>query len=163
MEIVKATTEQQIKAIVSLAEEIWRETYTPLLPEGQVDYMLEKFQSEKAVKEQMKNGGYEYYVLVDENGISGFTGIVKEEGRLFLSKLYVHSSARRKGYATKVFEFLKGVAKENGCAYIYLTVNKDNSNAVKTYEKSGFKNVKSAVTDIGNGYVMDDYIMQLDV
>jgi RimJ/RimL family protein N-acetyltransferase len=43
---------------------------------------------------------------------------------------------------------------------IALTVNKNNVNSIKAYEKMGFKNVGSVVQDIGSGYVMDDYKME---
>jgi diphthamide synthase (EF-2-diphthine--ammonia ligase) len=46
-------SEKQITAVVRLAREIWQEHYEPIIGQKQVDYMLEKFQSEKALVEQL--------------------------------------------------------------------------------------------------------------
>lgn len=43
---------------------------------------------------------------------------------------------------------------------IQLTVNKHNINSINAYKKWGFKTIDSVVTDIGSGFVMDDYIME---
>ena len=46
------------------------------------------------------------------------------------------------------------------CKSISLTVNKYNTDSIKAYEKMGFEKIDSVVMDIGNGYVMDDYVMK---
>jgi ribosomal protein S18 acetylase RimI-like enzyme len=43
-----------------------------------------------------------------------------------------------------------------------LNVNRFNP-AVSFYEKYGFRTVKEEVIDIGNGFVMDDFVMVLEV
>lgn len=58
---------------------------------------------------------------------------------------------------------MAGCAKKLKLGYVYLTVNKGNERAIKVYEKFGFIKTDSIVTDIGNGYVMDDYVYRLDV
>ena len=58
------------------------------------------------------------------------------------------------------FNKIKQIALEYGKNKIKLTVNKNNTNTIKTYEKWGFKQIDSVVTDIGCGFVMDDYIME---
>ncbi|MDE6598748.1 MAG: GNAT family N-acetyltransferase, partial [Oscillospiraceae bacterium] len=68
-----------------------------------------------------------------------------------------------KGYATEVFEFLKRYCRENGLHAVWRTVNKHNKTAISVYEKRGFRKIGEGVTDIGNGFVMDDYYFQLDV
>ena len=86
---------------------------------------------------------------------------IQPKGReLFLSKIYVLSSRRGLGYGKKAVQFVETVAKELNLNKIALTVNKNNVNSIKAYEKIGFKNVGSVVQDIGNGFVMDDYKME---
>ena len=43
---------------------------------------------------------------------------------------------------------------------MYLTVNKQNKMAIRAYEKQGFITVDAVVTDIGEGFVLDDCIME---
>ena len=40
-----------------------------------------------------------------------------------------------------------------------LTVNKKNTHAAQVYEHYGYKTVEWVESDIGNGYVMDDFVM----
>ena len=39
-------------------------------------------------------------------------------------------------------------------------VNKNNKDAIEKYIHLGFKQIDFVVPDIGNGYVMDDYVME---
>lgn len=146
--------------IEKLAKEIWTEHYISILSKEQIDYMLEKYQSAKAVREQIKNG-YSYFVMYLNGVISGYTGIVFEKDKMFLSKLYVKKQARKKHIAKNTLDYLKKLCREKGYNKIYLTVNKNNSDSVKAYKNMGFYELDSTVTDIGNGFVMDDYIMEL--
>ena len=41
-----------------------------------------------------------------------------------------------------------------------LWVLRDNESARRFYEKLGFKNVGEQITDVGNGFVMDDFLME---
>ena len=75
---------------------------------------------------------------------------------MFLSKLYVKKEFRHKGIGKAVFEKIK----DFGFDKIQLTVNKYNKNTIDAYLKYGFKIIDSVVSDIGNGFVMDDYIME---
>ncbi len=88
LQIKKAETENQIHEIADLAAVIWKEHFTPIIGEEQVAYMVEKFQSFPALSQQIRDG-YEYYQFSDSNEFCGYCGIHPEDGRLFLSKLYI--------------------------------------------------------------------------
>ena len=60
--------------------------------------------------------------------------------------------------STEAFEKIKQLSQHKP---IRLTVNKYNINTIKAYEKWGFKTVDAVVTDIGSGFVMDDFIMEM--
>ena len=156
MKIEKATPSQ----IEILAKEIWNEHYSKILSKEQIDYMLKNFQSEKAIKVQIQDG-YNYFVMMVDNEIIGYTGVIFQEEKLFLSKLYIKKEARGKGVARNTLEFLKSLCIDKGYNKIYLTVNKYNTDSIAAYKKMGFEIIDSVVSDIGNGYVMDDYIMEL--
>ncbi|MBD5159938.1 MAG: GNAT family N-acetyltransferase [Ruminococcus sp.] len=159
--IEKIKTDNELREIAVLAEKIWHECFVGIISAGQIDYMVEKFQSFGAMKNQTETQDY-YYMAVRNNGsLCGYIGVKPEnDDRFFLSKLYLHESARGMGTASlmlaKVFEEARNAGKKS----VYLTVNKYNSHAVKVYKKTGFVIIDSVVTDIGNGYVMDDYIME---
>ena len=162
MHIEQATTEEEIQTIADLAEIIWHQHFTPIIVKEQVIYMVEKFQSFNALKAQIENG-YEYYRIFDQDEFCGYCGIHPENGKLFLSKLYLKKEARGKHLATNVFEFLKQLCRERGLSAIWLTCNKHNDNSLAVYRHLGFETVDTQVADIGNGFVMDDYIMEVTV
>ena len=89
------------------------------------------------------------------------TSDIAEENKMFLSKLYIKKEFRGRGAARLMLENCVLRAKENELDEIYLTVNKNNLSSVAAYEKMGFVNSESVISDIGNGYYMDDYIMRL--
>lgn len=155
-EIVK--TKDEIAETARLAEEIWNQHFITIISKGQIDYMLEKFQSEKAMTQQISEG-YTYYNFVLDNIIIGYFVICpKEDNTLFLSKLYLKQEYRGNGYARQAFEFIKKLAKDKGFQMIWLTVNKHNDDTVAVYKKLGMEVIRTEVTDIGNDYVMDDFV-----
>ncbi|MHC4170757.1 MAG: GNAT family N-acetyltransferase [Planctomycetota bacterium] len=159
MNIEKVSTETQIEAVARLAFEIWNQHFIPIIGKAQVDYMVDKFQSKRAISEQIESG-YSYYLLKADSDYFGYAGICPREDELFLSKLYIRASQRGKGYGRKVVEFLEELARERELDKITLTVNKNNIDAIRAYEKFGFANLGALVQDIGNGFVMDDYKME---
>lgn len=163
IEIVRVVTNSQIKAVSTLAEEIWREHYTPIIGSKQVDYMLEKFQSPDAVRNQIDSNELIYYLLYTDQRPAGYFAIQVRANEVFLSKLYVARSSRRLGLAKNAIDFIRNVAADNCLQRISLTINKNNSDSLAAYERLGFKNEKAMVTDIGNGFYMDDYLMVLEV
>jgi RimJ/RimL family protein N-acetyltransferase len=159
MTIEPVLNDSKIEIVVNLAYEIWNEYFIPIIGKAQVDYMLEKFQSRKAISEQIKNG-FLYYLIRSSNDFIGYIGIHPKQDELFLSKIYIRSSERGKGYGRKAIQFFEKLAQEKGLRKITLTVNKSNTNTIKAYEKFGFRNLGSVVQDIGNGFIMDDYGME---
>ena len=160
---IKKVKDDEISTLASLAGEIWRQHFPPIIGEKQVEYMIDKFQSQKAMEEQVK-GGYEYYFLKLDSENIGYFGIKPmEDGSLFLSKLYIRLANRGNGYARKAFEFMKDLCRQRGYSSIWLTVNKHNDSTIAVYEKFGMTVIRSEETDIGNGFVMDDYVYEYKI
>lgn len=159
MLIFQEVKPEEIKQLAELASQIWHEYWTCILSPEQIDYMVDKFQSETAITNQYKNENYTYY-FINLNGKNiGYFGISDKEDYLFLSKLYISKANRAKGIGHQAFEKIKEIAGTKNYNRIRLTVNKYNENTIKAYKKWGFLIIDSVVTDIGSGFVMDDYIM----
>lgn len=157
--ILTTTTETEIKSVAILANEIWHQHFIPIIGEAQVDYMIEKFQSYPAILKQIKEEGYEYFRIFLDDIFAGYTGVHAEEDTLFLSKLYIKQDCRGHRLATHALNFLIDLCKERGLKKIWLTCNKYNDNTLAVYDHLGFKITAEQVADIGNGFVMDDYIL----
>lgn len=151
-----------LPVLAAMADTVWHEFFPCILTAGQIDYMVEKFQSQAAIEKQIEDG-YIYYFILDEGERIGYMGVQPKNGKLFLSKLYILEPYRKKGYAGKAFAFLVDYCREHGLKSIWLTVNRHNDHAVGVYKKKGFTAVREQKTDIGNGYIMDDFVMELKV
>lgn len=162
VEFVKAQSDEDIHRVAVLAEEIWHEHFTDIIGEAQVNYMVEKFQSYPALKAQIADG-YEYYQIMYDGQLAGYTGVHPENGKLFLSKLYLHKDFRGKHLSTKAFHFLTELCRKRNLSSIWLTCNKHNDHTLKVYDHLGFHTIRSEKNDIGNGFYMDDYIMEYSV
>lgn len=161
---VKIETDEQIKELCALAKEIWNEYSICFISQEQIDYMLEKFQSEQVVKAQLNYQQYSYYFLEEDGENFGYFAVQKQKDKLFLSKIYIKKDFRGKGYARKAFtNAIVPIARELELLKITLTVNKYNFASIMAYEKLGFIRTSSVETDIGNGYVMDDYIYEFEL
>lgn len=162
IQLKQVQTPEEIEALCALAKEAWELAYGELLGPEQVAYMVEKFQSPPAVRQQMAEQNYMYYIIYGGGRPGGFIGFAPNyEGRdeLFLSKLYLLPEMKGTGAAKAAFELAESEARGRGLPVIRLTVNKGNTHAKDVYSHWGFETVESVVTDIGGGYVMDDYIM----
>lgn len=148
-----------ILTIQHLASIIWKEHYTAIIGVDQVNYMLKNFQSEMAIKEQIRQH-YQYCLIHVEDQAIGYFSTQKNENSIFLSKLYVLKDFRGKGVGNFALSYIQNEALKLGCNRINLTVNKYNLNTIKAYQKMGFTIVDEIVSDIGNNFVMDDFVME---
>lgn len=160
IKFIRATNNSDYRLISKLAKDIWTEHYTPIIGVAQVNYMLEKFQSEKAITDQSLINNYKYFTIYNQSDAIGYLSIKKEETSLFLSKIYIKVTSRGQGIGKKSMNFIETQARDLNCEKIYLTVNKYNTESIKAYQKIGFKNIEELVIDIGHGYIMDDYKME---
>lgn len=160
-EAVKTDADQE--KLAKLADEIWHEYWPALIGAAQTDYMVEQFQSLEAIKRDMAEHAYEYWFVVDEAGKTvGYTGGREEPetSRYFISKIYLLAEERSKHYASQIIEFYVELCRNRDLHSMYLTVNKHNELGIRAYLGKGFVTIESVVNDIGNGFVMDDYVME---
>ena len=147
---------KDLKETARIADVSWTETYVPIIGKEQTEYMIEKFQSYDVMLDAIKQG--QRYYLISFNGrYCGYFCLADESDKVFLSKLYVLKEFQRNGIATSAFEFIKILCEGRK---IYLTVNRNNVNAIGFYRRMGFVTAYDQVKDIGNGFVMDDHVME---
>lgn len=153
---------RDVHTLAGLADEIWRQHFGPILSQEQIGYMLDRFQSADAMTGQMADG-YQYYFFEIDGVRQGYFGIQPKDDGLFLSKLYLRQSQRGHGYARQAFGLIRQIAKDLGLHKIWLTVNIHNDSAIGVYKAMGMHIARSEVTDIGRGFVMDDYVFEMSV
>ncbi|KXX71872.1 GNAT family N-acetyltransferase [Flammeovirga sp. SJP92] len=158
LSIKKVQSEKEILVVEKLAIEIWNEHYVAIIGQKQVDYMLEKFQSVPAMKQQMQDG-LQYYLFYFDDEPAGYLGFKLEGSQVFLSKIYVLARYRGNKIGKSGMDFVAIEAKQHQKEGIRLTVNKYNTASIEVYKRMGFSVIDEVVADIGEGYVMDDYIL----
>ena len=158
--IIKAT-KNDIPTIQNLAKKSWNFAYAKIISQEQIDYMLDLMYSEETLNQHLENPNYQYYLIQENNQFLGFIGfeIHKEPETTKLHRIYFLKQAQGKGLGKKALEFVINEAKNVNDKRVILTVNKNNS-AQKFYESQGFKVYDEAILEIGNGYVMDDFLME---
>ena len=162
LRIIPVTNEELVYSLSAVADDIWHEYFTPIIGKKQVEYMLETFLSPDALIEQI-NGGYEYFLISYDYTFAGFAGVHEEGESLFLSKLYVHKDFRGKKIGSYMFQKLVELSKLRGLKKIWLTCNRNNVDTLAIYEHLGFQKVREEKKDIGNGFYMDDYILEYTI
>ncbi len=155
------TESNDIERVQGLAQRIWREHYTGIIGEQQVEYMLDTFHSKSAITQEITERNYIYYLMMEGDRGLGYFAVQPSESTLFLSKLYVLDSERGSGVGRAAMKAIMDMAKERQLSRISLTVNKDNAGSIAAYTRLGFVTTGEVVADIGSGYVMDDYKMEL--
>jgi len=150
-------SKEDISITARLAHQIWTEHYVPIIGQAQVDYMLDKFQSQHAIAEQIA-GDYQYYLIEDEGSPVGYIAVVPQPDRtMLLSKIYVQKQSRCRGLGKAAIKFAEQLCRESNITTLWLTVNKHNSRSIEWYQRVGFTNTGPIVTDIGAGFIMDDF------
>ena len=153
-------THEETARLSAFASDIFIRYYTRINGVASATYMAEKFLSVKAISDLMDKGAI-FTILTDDDGnYKGFSEYIREDDSLFLSKLYVLEEERGTGLGRILFDDVLDYARKNGLRRIYLTVNKHNTPSYEIYLHLGFEVIDSVVTDIGSGFVMDDYIME---
>jgi len=161
MKFSEAHSKEEITAIESLADRIWHEHFIPIIGQAQVQFMLEKFQSARAIRQQIDNGYI--YLLAQQGGQNiGYAAIHPNmtEHSLQLSKFYILEEKRGQGLGRQFLDYIETICHQQHIDRIWLTVNRHNSRPIAAYERMGFIKIDEVVQDIGSGYVMDDFIME---
>lgn len=159
MKLVKVD-ENLIDLTSNFAQGVFVKYYTPINGKDHAQYMANMFLSKQAIKRLIDEGAIFKLVMKEDKPIA-YIEYKKEENRVFLSKFYVHEDYRGQGIGNFMFQDLVDYTKSVSLNKIYLTVNKHNTNSYELYLHKGFKVIDSVETDIGNNYIMDDYIMEL--
>ncbi len=164
LKLIAVTSDDQIRKVAELAHNIWNQHFPAIIGQDQVDYMVERFQSDTAIRQQIL-AGYRYYLLRVFDFDAGYLALVERPERqsLQISKLYILQEWRGKGLARETVQSITNMAHTLELHRLYLTVNKFNHSSISAYLKLGFEKKAEIVSDIGNGFVMDDYEMEREL
>ena len=153
--------EEHLPAISELAGVIWRACYPGIITHAQIDYMLARMYSLDVLRDEIRSQGIRYDQLLVDGKPAGFAsyGPTSEPGVMKLHKLYLLPEMQGRGLGSRLLQHVVREVRAGAGRRLILSVNKRNAKAITAYQRNGFVIAESVVTDIGGGFVMDDYVM----
>lgn len=162
---IERLTAADVEPLCALAREIWYTHYPAIISTAQIEYMLEQRYNGGVVRAELQRDDLWWDKLMVGEVMAGFSSyfLTGVPGEMKLDKVYVHPRRQRRGYGGLMIARACEVARSRGCSRLTLAVNKNNRSAVNAYLKHGFRIADAVVKDIGQGFVMDDYILEKPV
>ena len=149
--------EKDLTTISKLAKVIWNDHYVSIIGQQQVDYMLDKMYNHQSLIEQLIQEKHIFYLIEKDKATIGFLSVSSENGiDYFLHKFYIDQPKSNAGIGTKALNLLIETIKPKS---LTLTVNRQNFKSINFYFKNDFKIDRVEDFDIGNNYVMNDFVM----
>jgi len=158
---IKDATTTDIPLIQTLVEKIWRPTYQAILSPEQISYMLDLMYSTASLTRQMEEQQHHFLLLYNGATAIGYASYSTADtaDTCKLHKIYLDTGYQGKGVGRFLLNAVIARVKAAGARILELDVNRYNK-ARFFYEKLGFAITGEKDTHIGNGYEMNDYIMQ---
>ncbi len=159
---IEVNTDLNFTQIRAIAKEVWPIAYGAILSQQQLEYMMEMMYSVSALQQQTNEKRHHFILAVEVEQPVGFASYefnFEGTSKTKIHKIYILSSQQGKGTGKVLMDYIAETARKNNQEALLLNVNKHNS-AREFYKKIGFTEVQDVVIDIGQGYVMDDFIME---
>lgn len=159
--MIHPLTIQELRLIKTLAYQIWPICYAKILDPSQISYMLSKFYSIENL-ENLYHNNHKFVVLYQHDlpvGFASFEHNIDNLKKTKLHKLYIDITLQKKGLGQKLVNYVIMQAAIYGDTAVFLNVNRNND-AIYFYEKNNFKITHQEDINIGDGYFMNDYVME---
>lgn len=157
---IRTATVTDIPLIQELTLQVWPQTYSHLLSDAQITYMLDMMYSTTALEQQLNNG--HLFVIAEQHqqpvGFASFS-TTETPGIWKLHKLYVIVRQQKTGAGKALLRHVLDAVRKAGGNQLILQVNRQNENAIGFYKRMGFYIEQQADFHIGNNYYMNDYVM----
>jgi GNAT superfamily N-acetyltransferase len=160
---VRPLAEDEVEILGRLAREVWHAHYPGIIRLEQIEFMLNERYSPAAIRASLASQCWDAAWL--DRQMAGFAHSFADDAPASwkLDKLYVHPAQQRKSIGAALLQQARRHALDAGASRLVLRVNKRNTIALAAYAKYGFRVYGEHVLGIGNGFVMDDYLLELDL
>ncbi|MBR2357633.1 MAG: GNAT family N-acetyltransferase [Lentisphaeria bacterium] len=162
IEFEELLTVDALETLRSVAFKVWPQTFASILSQDQIDYMMEMMYAPQVLAKELAEGMH-FEILRINNEPSGYiaySAYPKEPGKAKLHKVYLLPVFHSLGIGQQMLDHAREQCKKLGFDAILLTVNKHNERAIKAYKRNGFITTAAVKVPIGQGFFMDDYIME---
>ncbi len=159
---IEVLAKTDLNSIRDLAYKIWPIAYGEILSQEQLTYMLDKFYSVESLENQMIDKNHIFLIIKENNIPLGFASYelnCENNKKAKLHKIYVLPNLQQKGIGNMLLQEVEKRAKEANCDSVFLNVNRHNT-AQEFYKKYNYTIIKQEDISIGNGYLMEDFVME---
>lgn len=159
--LLSPLTASDFDTVAALAETIWRTHYPAMISMAQIDFMLAGRYTPERLQRYLAADDCWLELLTVDGAPVGYCSyaLTDTPQEMKLQELYLLPAHRGRGLGGIMLQHVETQARTRGCTALMLTVNKSNTDAIAVYRRAGFSVREEAVFDIGNGFVMDDYVM----
>jgi ribosomal protein S18 acetylase RimI-like enzyme len=141
--------------VTALAEVIWPVAFAGLIPAEEIPEIVERIYSPAQLQQDMDDG-HAFWIAQVGGHDAAFCAAYKEDGTIWLKKLYVLPQAQGHGLGTKLTET---AARHFAPARdMSLFVKNDNVKAIGFYQRAGFSIAREAPAVMGHMH-FTDYVM----
>jgi len=161
---IRILKKEELDIIQNLAYSIWPKTYGHIISPEQMTYMLNWMYSLETLETNFDEN-HTYFCIASNGKDIGFLDLETnhpENGNMKIHKIYVLNEFHGKGLGFELIKQARDFAKETLMNTITLQVNRSNT-AVDFYKRFGFEIIEEQDFDIGNGYFMNDFVMQYNL
>ena len=165
MIVIQRNTDENFTSIRAIAAAVWPIAYSPIMSQEQLDYMMEMMYSIPSLQLQANEKKHRFILAIEKETVLGFASYefnYSKKPKIKIHKIYILSNHQGKGIGKALINFIANEANERHQKGLILNVNKKNK-AIRFYESIGFTISNEEVIDIGNGYVMDDFVMEKEI
>ena len=160
----ETATINDIPILQDAAYRIWHAHYPDIITVEQIDYMLAEGYSTDRIVSEITEQGITWLKILNDEEMIGFAAFGPYgEQTIKLHKLYLDIACHGRGIGSAALAEVERRARAGGAATILLNVNKYNHKAIASYQRNGYQVAEPVVNAIGNGFVMDDYVMQKEL
>jgi diamine N-acetyltransferase len=162
MLLIRPATLDDIPTIQQIAADTWPIAYGEIISSAQISYMLEMMYSTSALTTQMTTRGHHFLLAILNSDAVGFASYelnATPHQQCKLHKLYCLPQSQGGGVGAQLVGHVADAAIAANQHAIMLNVNKHNK-ALGFYQRLAFAVVDEEVIDIGEGFLMDDFVLE---
>lgn len=160
---IRRIAADELPIVQKLAQQIWPAYYPGIISDRQIDYMLTIWYHPRAMAREMELRDVWFALIEAEaQGAVGYVSFERypDSDVCFINKLYLLPEVHGRGLGAAALKWTADRAHELGARRLQLRVNKANRQAIRAYQRAGFTFLEDLCTDIGSGFVMDDFVME---
>lgn len=155
-------TPEKLQIIRDIAGDVWPKTFADILSPAQIVYMMQMMYAPEVMKKELDDGYH--FVVIKINGCPegyfSWSPCPAAPATAKLHKLYLRQNFHGQGIGSSMLKEVENRVKAAEFHHLRLNVNKYNQRARKAYFRNGFTDIEAVKIDIGNGFIMDDFVME---